>query len=178
MILPALALLLAVQPPARPRQTPVRPAASRAAAPAPDGTILVGAAGAERQVLLVEERQAGRLGRWVRADQLAGAAGGSLVEDGVGRWRLRLPGVVLAVREGIPFLVAGEGETTEVPLLAAPQVEGERLWVPFQLVSDVLPRLSSSLTYDPTRRALTLTRGRPTPPRTRTGSPPTAPTAR
>jgi N-acetylmuramoyl-L-alanine amidase len=163
VILPVLALLVVAQPPVR--SGAARPAAA-APAPAPEGTLLVGSRGVERQVLLLEEREGARVSRWVRADQLASAAGGSLTEDGIGRWRLRLPGVSLVVREGVPFAVSSDGDAHELPLLLAPQVEGDRLWLPFQLVSDVLPRLSATLTYDPARRALTLGRGRPAAPRT------------
>ncbi len=150
MLLPLLWLAAALQPPAR---------AARPAAPA--GTMLVGtAAGGERQVLLLEDGESVPGGRWVRADQLAAAAGGVLAEDGVGRWRLRLPGVSLVVREGVPFAVTSDAEPAEVALAAAPQVEGERLWLPFHLVSDVLPRVVAGATYDPARRALTFGRAR------------------
>lgn len=169
MLLPLLWLLQAAQPPARTGEAaPTRPSAvRRAAAVAAPGTVLVSAAGgAERAVLLMEEREPGGARSYVRADQLAAAAGGSLVEEAPGRWRLRLPTRVVALREGVPFAMVGADEDAdELPLAGAPMVEGERLWLPLQLVTDALPRVAPEITFDGERRALLVGRRRVAPAR-------------
>jgi N-acetylmuramoyl-L-alanine amidase len=179
VLLPLLWLLQTAQPPARPAVTPARPSvARRAPAVAPPGALLVGVAGgaAERAVLLYEEREAGSATTYVRADQFAAASGGGLTEDAPGRWRLRIPGQVLTLREGVPFAVVGaEPDATELPLASAPMIEGERLWVPLQLLTDALPRLASEIAYDAERRALTFGRRRAGVSRPAVAAAPTAP---
>ncbi|MGZ8491466.1 MAG: N-acetylmuramoyl-L-alanine amidase family protein [Gemmatirosa sp.] len=178
MLLPLLWLLQTTQPPARPAASPTRPSAvRRAPAVAFPGTLLVGSGGTERAVLLLEERDGGSARTYVRADQLASASGGGLAEDAPGRWRLRLPGHQLTLREGVPFVVVGAAEdTTELPLATAPMVEGERLWVPLQLLTDGLPGLAPEITFDAARRAVTFGRRRASAPRTVATAPvPTSP---
>jgi N-acetylmuramoyl-L-alanine amidase len=171
VLLPFLWLLQvaqpATQPPTQPPTRPARPSAQRTAAPAPPatpGTILVRAAGGvERPIALLVERDAGMVREFVRADQLVSALGGALTEDASGRFRLRLPGATLALRDGVAFAVAGEGaEAREYPLVHAAYLEGERLWVPVQLLSDVLPRVAPELSFDADRRAFAVGR-RPAP---------------
>ncbi|GLC27574.1 N-acetylmuramoyl-L-alanine amidase family protein [Roseisolibacter agri] len=186
MLLPLLWLLQTAQPPARPSATaPARPSATRRAATvAGPGTLLVvGQGGIERQVLLMEERDAGGGTRsYVRADQLAAAVSGALAEDGPGRWRLRLPGRTLTLREGIPFAILGaDSAADELPLASAPMLEGERLWLPLQLLTDALPTVAPEIAYDAERRALTFGRRRTTapsaPPRAVAAAPAPAPVA-
>ena len=174
MLLPLLLLLQAVtpatpttQPPAR----PVRPSAERASgaatttgAPAAPGTILVRAlGGVERPLALTVEREGAIVRESLRADQLVTALGGALTEDTTGRWRLRLPGVTLALRDGVSFVVAGEGaDVRELSLVHPAYTEGDRLWLPVQLLADVLPRLAAELSWDAERRAFAV--GRPAAP--------------
>lgn len=153
MLLPLLLLLQTAQPPVR-RPLPTGPVTP------PAGTLVVRpATGADRSVLLFTER--GELGThdYARADQLAAALGGTLVEGDGGQWRLRLPGLVVELREGVAFAGAEQpGGRRELPLLDAPFVDGERLWVPVQLVSDLLPRLLADASFDGGRRLLVLAR--------------------
>jgi N-acetylmuramoyl-L-alanine amidase len=135
------------------------------------------AGGAERSVLLLEEREGASTRSYVRGDQLAAAVGGALSEDVSGRWRLRLAGHVLTLREGVPFAVVGtDAETVEVPLANAPMVEGERLWVPLQLLTDGLPHLAPEITFDAPRRALTFGKRRSAVARSAPVEPSAAPT--
>ena len=163
-VVPVLWVLQATQPPARAgRPAVVRPSSARTSvAVAEPGTILVAAPGtAERTLLLNAQVESGIAREYARADQLAAALGGTVVDDAPGRWRLRIGGATLVLRDGLPFAVAGEGDAArELPLASAPFVEGERLWVPLQLASDLLPRLVPEVAYDPSRRALTLSRRR------------------
>jgi N-acetylmuramoyl-L-alanine amidase len=114
-------------------------AAFGAADPAP--LIVRGLDGVERRL---EVRQDARGVHRVRADELAEAASGRL-EGGAGRWVLRVRGVPLEVRDDLPYARAG---LRELPLAAPPRADGERLWVPLQVATDVLPRLSAELSYD------------------------------
>jgi N-acetylmuramoyl-L-alanine amidase len=169
MLLPLLWLLQVAAPSTQPPARPARPTAERiartlgSAQPAPPGTILVRAlGGVERPLTLTVERDGAIVRESLRADQLVTALGGALTEDTSGRWRLRLAGVTLALRHGVPFVVAGEGsDARELTLVHAAHAEGDRLWLPVQLLADVLPRMAPEFSWDAERRAFSVGRRPP-----------------
>jgi N-acetylmuramoyl-L-alanine amidase len=100
----------------------------------------------------------------LRADQLAGALGGEVARADGDRWRLVMAGVDFRLTARSPFaMVAGE----PVPLGAEVQVRSGVLYVPYALMTDVLPRLASGVVYDARRGEL---RRLTVPPRTRSAS--------
>jgi N-acetylmuramoyl-L-alanine amidase len=132
VIAPLLSVLLAVaQPTPSPRPLVVRPT--------PD----------VEHAVPVETRSAGE--PYVRADRLAEALGGRVERPATGRVRLRLAGATFDFIADAPFTRVGE-ET--VPLTVAPEADGERLWIPLQFVTDVLPREARGVLYDAERREL------------------------
>ena len=137
MIAPLISLLLAgaLQPP-RPPQPPRSITVRRAP-------------GVERSVPVEEHGPTS--GRFVRADRLAAALGGTAESTGSESYRLRFAGLTVDLSPEAPFARVG-GDV--VPLEAAPERDGERLWVPLQLVTDVLPRAGHGLLYDPEHREL------------------------
>ncbi|AHG91120.1 cell wall hydrolase/autolysin [Gemmatirosa kalamazoonensis] len=136
MIAPLLALLLAgaAQPTTPPRPIVVRPAP-----------------GVERS--LPVEARGPSADRFVRADRLAQALGGTVgpAEDAPELVRLRVAGLTVDLAPEAPFARV-EGEV--VPLSTAPVRDGERVWIPLQLVTDVLPRAGHGLLYDEEHREL------------------------
>src|SRR6266516_3568586 len=58
---------------------------------------------------------------------------------------LALPGVRLDLIDGIPF---AKRDTLTIPLTRAPQVRGGQLYLPFQFVSEVIPRYVGGYIYD------------------------------
>src|SRR3954452_8239613 len=80
----------------------------------------------------------------VRADVLMNAMKGTLVTGPNLHYTLVLPRGRLALIDGIPF---AKLDTLTIPLSRAPQVHGGQLYVPFQFVSEVIPR-SAGYTYD------------------------------
>lgn len=104
-------------------------------------------------------------GAAVRGDQLAAALGGKLVDAGNGTWRLELGGPVVTLTLLAPFALSGD---EALPMPAAPFRSGGRVFVPYALASDVLPRTLTGLLYDPQRaelRRLALVSRRPAVPR-------------
>jgi N-acetylmuramoyl-L-alanine amidase len=68
-----------------------------------------------------------------------------------GRTLVRFGESTLELGEGVPYVVAGD---SVYPLVAAPVVEGGRLLVPLQVVTDVLPRGVTGWLYDAPAREL------------------------
>ncbi|HZF69091.1 MAG TPA: N-acetylmuramoyl-L-alanine amidase [Gemmatirosa sp.] len=126
---------------------PVLALAGRNAGAQASSLVVRGVDGVERRV---EVREDARGARRLRADQLVDAVSGRL-EGPAGGWVLRVRGVGLELRDDLPYARAGG---RELPLLAPPRLDGERLWVPVQVATDVLPRLSGELSYDPVARVL------------------------
>ncbi|HUF27812.1 MAG TPA: N-acetylmuramoyl-L-alanine amidase [Gemmatimonadaceae bacterium] len=87
----------------------------------------------------------------VRADLLAAALGGTLSEAPSGWSRFVVRGLTLEVSAGLPFARAG-GEIH--PLGGAPSYHGGHLLVPAQLATELIPRLSATLAFDPASRQL------------------------
>lgn len=90
-------------------------------------------------------------GAALRGDQLADALGGKLVDAGRGRWRFELGEAGVTLMLLAPFAVSGEDP---LPMSAAPFRSGGRLFVPYTLVSDVLPRAFGGLMFDAERAEL------------------------
>ena len=119
-------------------------------------------------------------GPGVRADLLGPALGATLRRLPNGHYALTVGGVGLDVAEHLPFVSVGD---SVFPLAIAPVLVDGRLVVPLQLLTEVLPRVSSALAYDSVRDELRVTdtsavRGAvasATPPRARASAQPAAP---
>jgi len=81
----------------------------------------------------------------VRADALMRALKGTLITGTNLHYTLALPHARLDLIDGIPF---AKLDTLTVPLTRAPQVRGGQLYLPFQFVSEVLPRYAGGYYYD------------------------------
>jgi N-acetylmuramoyl-L-alanine amidase len=81
----------------------------------------------------------------VRADALLKALHGMLVTGTNLHYTLVLPRVRLDVIDGIPF---AKRDSLTIPLTRAPQVHGGELYLPFQFVSEVIPRYGGGYFYD------------------------------
>ena len=90
--------------------------------------------------------QATNVGPALRADLLAASLGGSVKPRANGHWDVVLPGVTFDVAEQVPFARVGE---EVLPLASAPFRDGERLFVPFQVVAEYLPARGTGIIYDP-----------------------------
>ncbi|HST08436.1 MAG TPA: N-acetylmuramoyl-L-alanine amidase, partial [Gemmatimonadaceae bacterium] len=73
----------------------------------------------------------------VRADALMNALRGTLITGTNLHYTLALPRARLALIDGIPF---AKLDTLTIPLGRAPQVHGGQLYLPFQFVSEIIPR--------------------------------------
>ena len=113
----------------------------------------------------------------VRADALLKAMQGMLITGTNLHYTLVLPRVRLDVIDGIPF---AKRDSLTIPLNKAPQVHGGQLYLPFQFVSEVIPRYGGGYFYDPTlgelRTFVQTTATRPPPPRSTSTSVPTSST--
>jgi len=81
----------------------------------------------------------------VRADALMRALKGTLITGTNLHYTLALPRARLDLIDGIPF---AKRDTLTIPLTRAPQVRGGQLYLPFQFVSEVLPRYGGGYSYD------------------------------
>jgi N-acetylmuramoyl-L-alanine amidase len=81
----------------------------------------------------------------VRADALMHALKGMLITGTNLHYTLALPRVRMDLIDGIPF---AKVDTITVPLTRAPQVRGGQLYLPFQFVSEVIPRYAGGYYYD------------------------------
>jgi N-acetylmuramoyl-L-alanine amidase len=81
----------------------------------------------------------------VRADALMRAMHGILITGTNLHYTLVLPRVRLDLIDGIPF---AKRDSLTIPLGRAPQVRGGQLYLPFQFVSDVIPRYGGGYYYD------------------------------
>lgn len=82
---------------------------------------------------------------FVRADLLVKAMRGTLIFGTNQHYALALPRAHLDLIDGIPF---AKFDSVTVPLTRAPQVRGGQLYLPFQFVSEVLPRYGGGYFYD------------------------------
>lgn len=81
----------------------------------------------------------------VRADILMKAMKGMLITGTNLHFTLALPRARMDLIDGIPF---AKLDTLTVPLTRAPQVRGGQLYLPFQFVSEVIPRYGGGYFYD------------------------------
>jgi N-acetylmuramoyl-L-alanine amidase len=81
----------------------------------------------------------------VRADLLMRAMKGTLITGTNLHYTLALPHARIDLIDGIPF---AKLDTLTVPLTRAPQVRGAQLYLPFQFVSEVIPRYGGGYFYD------------------------------
>src|SRR2546423_1091969 len=114
----------------------------------------------------------------VRADALMKAMHGMLITGTNLHYTLVLPRVRLDLIDGIPF---AKRDSLTIPLGRAPQVRGGQLYLPFQFVSDVIPRYGGGYYYDVPRSVLgsfaTQLAARPAPPVQSASSTPIASTS-
>jgi N-acetylmuramoyl-L-alanine amidase len=82
---------------------------------------------------------------FVRADLLVKAMRGTLTIGTNLHYTLALPRAHLDLIDGIPF---AKFDTVTVPLTRAPQVFVGQLYLPFQFVSEILPRYGGGYSYD------------------------------
>ena len=111
----------------------------------------------------------------VRADVLMRAMKGMLITGTNLHFTLALPRARLDLIDGIPF---AKFDTLTVPLTRAPQVRGGQLYLPFQLVSEVIPRYVGGYFYDVAQgelRTFALTAASRAPAPAVTAAPPQAP---
>ena len=81
----------------------------------------------------------------VRADLLGPALGATIRPAPNGHYLIAVGGVELDVAEHVPFVRSG---TAVLPLVSAPLLIGGRLMLPLQVLTDILPRVSSAFAYD------------------------------
>ena len=81
----------------------------------------------------------------VRGDELAAAMGAQWRPLDGGAWALLVEGVRLDLEAGVAWAMSG-GQP--VPLPHAPESRAGVLWVPFAVVTDVMPRVASGVLYD------------------------------
>lgn len=108
----------------------------------------------------------------VRADVLMRAMRGMLITSTNLHYTLSLPRARIDVIDGIPF---AKRDSLTIPLNRAPQVRGGQLYLPFQFVTDVIPRYVGGYVYDVALselRTVTAVVSRPAPPIRSAGSSP------
>jgi len=81
----------------------------------------------------------------VRADALMRAMRGMMITGTNLHYTLVLPRARLDLIDGIPF---AKRDSLTIPLSRAPQVRGGQLYLPFQFVSEVIPRYGGGYYYD------------------------------
>lgn len=82
---------------------------------------------------------------FVRADALSNALGASVNVGANGHFALVLPNARLEFIEGVPFARA---DSVVVPLAVAPERRGDALFIPLQVVFEVIPRYGGGYFYD------------------------------
>jgi N-acetylmuramoyl-L-alanine amidase len=108
----------------------------------------------------------------IRADALMKAVRGTLITRTNFHYTLALPRARLDLIDGIPF---AKRDSVTIPLTRAPQVRGGQLYLPFQFVSEVLPRYGGGYYFDVAQselRTYATAAERPEPPRTASSTPP------
>lgn len=88
---------------------------------------------------------------FVRADALTTALGGSVSVEANGHFALVLPNARIGFIEGVPFARA---DSVIIPLAVAPERKGDVLYVPLQVVVEVIPRYGGGYFYDDDVREL------------------------
>jgi N-acetylmuramoyl-L-alanine amidase len=81
----------------------------------------------------------------VSGEKLANALGGSFKTEAPGRYSLTVGGARLHLVEGAPYVRV---DTLVVPLVEAPTVVSGVVYLPLQVVSEIVPRFATGLIYD------------------------------
>ncbi|HMJ18402.1 MAG TPA: N-acetylmuramoyl-L-alanine amidase [Gemmatimonadaceae bacterium] len=115
-------------------------AAAQASAPIPTFIVVRDGAAVTSVPVTIDGGEAS-----VRADALMKAMHGMLVTGTNLHYTLVLPRARLDLIDGIPF---AKRDSLTIPLGRAPQVRGGQLYLPFQFVSDVIPRYGVGYYYD------------------------------
>jgi len=84
-------------------------------------------------------------GRYIRADLLATALGGSSGSAAAGRYRITLGESLIELTEGVPFVRI---DANVIPMLLPPLRSGQTFLVPYQLATSVIPRFATGFNYD------------------------------
>ncbi len=87
-------------------------------------------------------------GPLIRADQLRPVVPITVSHVTDSRWMLIVNGTAIEVEEGIRFARVGDNT---YQLAAAPEVRKNALYVPLQLIAEVVPRVATNLAWDPER---------------------------
>jgi N-acetylmuramoyl-L-alanine amidase len=115
-------------------------AAAQASAPIPTFIVVRDGAAVTSVPVTIDGGEAS-----VRADVLMKAMHGMLVTGTNLHFTLVLPRARLDLIDGIPF---AKRDSLTIPLGRAPQVRGGQLYLPFQFVTDVIPRYGVGYYYD------------------------------
>ena len=120
-------------------------------ASAAPSALSVRAGDSESVVPLVETN----LGAAISLERLAPLVPVNIAVSGNGRFAVNVAGIDMELRDQLPFARVGR---QLVPLAAAPFVADGHLYVPFEIVAELLPRLAAGrVRYDPARAQLRFT---------------------
>jgi len=92
-------------------------------------------------VAVVKSSSGGR----IAADKLAAAMGAKLRQLDDGRYRFTIGEASLEFTPGVPFVRV---DTETVPMAEAPTTTGSTLYLPLQVLADIVPRFMTGFTYD------------------------------
>jgi N-acetylmuramoyl-L-alanine amidase len=87
----------------------------------------------------------------LRADVVLPLIGGKVSATTPGHWRVDAPGVTFTLVDGVPFATTVNGP---IPLAAAPVVRNGSLFLPLQILSDIVPRVGNRVVWDAATREL------------------------
>jgi N-acetylmuramoyl-L-alanine amidase len=87
----------------------------------------------------------------LRADVVLPLIGGSVSTTTPGHWKVDAPGVSFTLVDGVPFATTKDGP---VPLTAAPILRNGALFLPLQVLADIVPRIGNRVVLDPESREL------------------------
>jgi N-acetylmuramoyl-L-alanine amidase len=118
-------------------------------AAASSGSITVKSASASERIPLIADSA----GPMLRPEMLAPLLPVTVTADGGGHYRVRIAGATFAIEAGVPSATTG-GQLR--PLASAPVVRDRTLFVPLQLVSEVLPSVVTTLRWDAASRTLSI----------------------
>jgi N-acetylmuramoyl-L-alanine amidase len=120
-------------------------------ASAAPSALSVRAGDSESVVPLVETN----LGAAISLERLAPLVPVNIAVSGNGRFAVNVAGIDMELRDQLPFARVGR---QLVPLAAAPFVADGHLYVPFEIIAELLPRLAAGrVRYDPARAQLRFT---------------------
>lgn len=130
-------------------------------AAATGGTLTVRTATASERVPLIADSA----GPMLRPDMLAPLLAVTVTPQTAGHYQLAIAGTTFDLEVGVPSATV-DGQVR--PLATAPQLRERHLFVPLQLVSELLPSVAANLRWDPaTRQLVIFTRAAPPKPKPR-----------